>query len=359
MKTILLIDDSPLLVETYSAALRKSGYHVIEADSGNTGLTLARKHLPDLIISDIDMPGGDGATLLRDIRSDPELRSKQVVIITGRPDLVAPRKGMEEGADDFLVKPVNLEALLSCVEARFRRAAISWRVEDQLLAQLRSAVPSQLSHEFFTPMAGIIGLLQILRSGCPSFSSEEVQDIHNDLYQSAFRLNRTLRNYLLILDLQNAAATAATKSLSSNEVETNILAGVEEVLRLNNRRQDVTVRVKACSLLVNPDYLCHIIEELVDNACKFSRHGTPVIVELGDDGRLTITDRGRGLTAEQISRIGAFHQFDRKTHAQQGLGLGLVLVQKLTAQSTAEFSIKSNPGEWTQAQIAFSLASPA
>ena len=145
MKTILLIDDSNLLVKTYSIALRQEGYHVIEADSGVTGLAMARKHLPDLIVSDINMPGGDGSTLLRDIRHDPELRSKQVVLMTGRPDLVTPRKGMEEGADDFLVKPVSLEALVSCVEARFRRAAISWRVEDQMLTHLRSAMPPPIA----------------------------------------------------------------------------------------------------------------------------------------------------------------------------------------------------------------------
>src|ERR1700691_1355109 len=116
MKTILLIDDDLQLRRMFKMALTRSGYHVIEADSGISGLEMARKHLPDLILSDIHMPGGDGSTLLRDIRRDSELKSKQVVLMTGRPDLVTPRKGMDEGADDFLVKPVNLEALLNCME---------------------------------------------------------------------------------------------------------------------------------------------------------------------------------------------------------------------------------------------------
>jgi signal transduction histidine kinase len=84
-----------------------------------------------------------------------------------------------------------------------------------------------------------------------------------------------------------------------------------------------------------------------------------VKVELDADGRLTLTDRGRGLTAEEITRIGAFQQFDRKKNEQQGLGLGLILVQKLAAQCKAEFSISSQPGEGTQAQIAFPPASAA
>ncbi len=74
-----------------------------------------------------------------------------------------------------------------------------------------------------------------------------------------------------------------------------------------------------------------MVEELVDNACKFSRQGTPVEVELSAEGLLSITDQGRGMTAAEIEQIGAFRQFDRKKHEQQGLGLGLVLVQKLAA----------------------------
>jgi signal transduction histidine kinase len=359
MKTILLIDDDQQVRTMFGMALRRSGYHVIEADSGVTGLAMARQHLPDLILSDIHMPGGDGSTLLRDIRRDPELKSRQVVLITGRPDLVTPRKGMEEGADDFLVKPVDLKTLLSCVEARFSRASISWRVEDQMLAQLRSSVPPNLPHECFTPLAGIIGLMEILRDDFSTLTPEELKDIHNDVYQSALRLHRTLRNYLLILDLQTAAPEPVPPPLPPREVEESIQAGVDEALRQNERRKDVTVDVRACSISVKSGDLIRIVEELVDNACKFSRQGTPVEVELGVDGRLIITDRGRGLTTGEISRIGAFQQFDRKKNEQQGLGLGLVLVQKLTAQCQAEFSLNSQPGQGTQVRIAFSLASPA
>ncbi len=355
MKTILLIDDDEQVRTTFGMALRKKGYHVLEAASGPGGLDSARRHLPDLILCDMHMPGGDGATLLRDIRRDPELRSKQVVLITGRPDLITPRKGMEEGADDFLLKPVSLEALQKCVEARFSRASISWRVEDQMLKNLRASTPSNLPHEFFTPMAGIIGLMEILASGYSTFTPEEVQAIHRDVHHSALRLNRTLRNYLLILDLQSSTPEGAIKPLSPSDVETAILAGVADALRPNDRREDLTVRIQALAVPVKLDALSRMAEELVDNACKFSRHGTPVVVTLSADGRLTVTDQGRGMTAEQISRIGAFQQFDRKKQEQQGLGLGLMLVQKLAANCKAEFSMSSEPGNGTQAQIAFPL----
>jgi CheY-like chemotaxis protein len=118
MKTILLVDDDDILRELIGRALRKKGYRVIEADSGVEGFEKAQKHFPDLILTDICMPGGDGATLLRNIREDPELQSRQVVVMSGKPDQLLPRTGTEGGADDFLLKPVSIKELLSCVLAR-------------------------------------------------------------------------------------------------------------------------------------------------------------------------------------------------------------------------------------------------
>ena len=123
MKTILLVDDDQQVCEVFGLALRRSGYNVIEAHSGVSGVEMARQYLPDVILSDIFMPEGDGTTLLRDIRGDPELKFTQVVLMTGSPDLATPCKGVEGlVADNFLVKPVELQTLLGCVQARVRSA---------------------------------------------------------------------------------------------------------------------------------------------------------------------------------------------------------------------------------------------
>jgi len=353
MKTILLIDDDEGMLHSYGLLLRKSGYRVLEANSGSLGFKMAQQHMPDLILSDINMPGGDGTTLLRDLRKDAELKSVQIVLMTGKPELATPRRVMEEGADDFLVKPVSMEALLACLEARFDRASVSWRVEDKVLDRLRSAVPVNLPHEFFTPMAGIIGLTEILRGGSAKMTSTEIDEIANDVHQSALRLNRTLRNYLLILELQGSEPDPLLGSLLPHRVEESINLGVKEALQLNERQNDVTVLVKACSLPVKAEDLSRIVEEIVDNACKFSRQGTLIQVQLGDDGEFVVTDQGRGMNPEQIANIGAFQQFERKRYEQQGLGLGLLLVQNIIRPYDAKLEITSDPGEWTRVRIAF------
>ena len=288
-------------------------------------------------------------------RHSIRVRSKKAVLMTGKPDLVSPRKGMEDGSDDFLPKPFSDEALPNCLEARFNCSSVNGRIEDKVLIQLRSSVPTKLLSDFFSPMAGIIGLMEILRSGAATITSEEIIEIHDNVYYSAVRLNRALRNYLQILDLQATSPEPLLGSLSARQVEHNIQAGVKVALKLNKRREDITFRISDCSLVVKPGDLSRIVEELIDNACRYSFQDTPVNLDLDANGQLTVTDQGKGLTSEEISQIGAFQQFDGERYQQQGFGLGLVLVQKLSATCGATFSIASQPGNGTQVQITFPL----
>jgi two-component system sensor histidine kinase/response regulator len=361
MKLILLIDDDEQIRFSFGMALRTFGYRVIESDSGVAGLEMARQQMPDLILTDINMPGGGGQALLQQIRADPELCSKQVVLMTGRTDLVSPRKGMEQGADDFLVKPVSKDALLSCLEARLNRADIHWRVKDQVLTKLRSSLTSQLPHELITPLAGILGLSEILSTDSATLSSAEVQDLSKDIHLSALRLHRTVRNYLLMLELQSevGAITELPPPLSFLKLQESLKTGVDLAVERHDRGEDITVNWEKCPILARPQDLALIVEELVDNAFKFSRRGTPVSVCLDNNGTLLITDEGRGMSPEEIGQISAFRQFDRKKHEQQGLGLGLILVQNLAARNGATCSVTCLPQQGIQDRVEFQLGASA
>jgi two-component system sensor histidine kinase/response regulator len=358
MKLIHIIDDDEQIRRSFGMALRNRGYRVIESDNGTAGLELARQQMPDLILTDINMPGGDGQTLLKHIRADPELCSKQVVLMTGRPDLVPPRRGMEQGADDFLVKPIMRDALLACMEARLSRAAIHWRVEDRELSKLRSSMTSQLPHELFTPLAGILGLSELLKNDSSTLSHDEIRDFSQDIHQSALRLHHTVRNYLLVLESQLVPDTDAQLpgALSPAKLQESLKTGVDLAVERQGRGKDISLQCGECLILMSAPDLALIVEELVDNALKFSREGTAVGVTLDMEGVLLITDAGRGMSKDEIEHIGAFHQFDRKKYEQQGLGLGLALVQKLSSRNGAKFSADSMPEHGTQARIKFQLS---
>lgn len=353
MHTILLIDDDANIRTVFGTVLRSQGYRVLEADSGETGYALACEQLPDLILTDIAMPGGDGEALLQNIRSNPDLSDKQVVLMTGQLQKVTPRKGMEAGADDFLAKPVTVDALTRCIEARLRRAHIRADVEDRMLNQLRSSLHSTVPYGFFTPLGGIIGLIQILRTDLRKLSPDEIQSILTDMNATAHRLHRRLRNYLLLLDLPAASQEEGRvmQLLLPREVRESILSGVKASIVRTQRSKDIVVRVEDAAVVATPTDLSVIVEELVDNACNYSRRGTPVEVTLEKNGVLTVTDSGRGMAPEEIKRIAAFRHPEQDA---QGMGIGLALVQKLAAKCGAQFSLTSPQMMGTRVEITFS-----
>jgi two-component system sensor histidine kinase/response regulator len=360
VQTILLIDDDESIRSMFGTVLRDHGYRVLEANSGATGYAVAQEQLPDLILTDIAMPGGDGEALLRNIRDNPDLSDKQVVLMTGRLQDTTPRKGMEQGADDFLAKPVSIEALIKCVEARLNRAHIRGEVEDRMLAQLRSSLHSTVPYGFFTPLGGIIGLIQVLRSDLKKLSADEIQSILRDMDNTAHRLHRRLRNYLLLLDLPAASQEEGrlVQILFPREVRESIVSGVGASVERNQRPKDVTVHVEDCSIAGTPTDLCVIVEELVDNACSYSRRGTPVQVHLDRNGVLTVTDAGRGMEPEEIKRLAAFQRSDLGRDDLGGMGLGLALVDKLAVKCGGRVTFTSSQIQGTQVEIAFSKTLP-
>ncbi|MCC5834419.1 MAG: hybrid sensor histidine kinase/response regulator [Opitutales bacterium] len=353
LKTILLIDDDQAILSMFGMALRHDGYQVLTADNGEEGIQLARTHLPDLIISDINMPGTDGKTVLKTLREDPAIASLQIVLMTGNPTAVTPRKGMELGADDFLIKPFGHDELTRCVEARLRRAHIHWRLEDKAITELRSTLHSTLPHEFFTPLAGILGLTELLRSDFREMDPAEVDEFLGEIEVSGWRLHRTLKNYLYLLDLKSGEEQEKGLLLGGTAAHEIIEDRIQTVAKRHKRESDIQSDLELSPLFAGSDSLAIMIEELVDNACSFSRKGTSVQVMMTKDGVFSVLDQGRGMTREQIKHLSMFRQFDRNTYEQQGLGLGMVLVMGLADRFGAELDISSTPGKGTKVTVKF------
>ena len=111
MKTILIIDDDEICRRPAAELLRRDGWTVLEAEDGDRGIELAVKHRPDVILCDLLMPRGNGYHVCRTVREHADLRHTKVVVVTGR-DYAADRQSAEDaGADDYLVKPIEFEAL--------------------------------------------------------------------------------------------------------------------------------------------------------------------------------------------------------------------------------------------------------
>lgn len=357
MKRILIIDDEEPIRSTVGLILQAAGYNTLEADSGETGLALAREHLPDLTFCDVNMPKMDGQAVVRAFRTDPDLSTRQIVIMTGNPTKTTHRTAMNLGADDYLAKPFTADDIIRCAENRLKRADVHWRVENKTLQDLRGALRSTLPHEFFTPLVGIIGMSELIMEEAGQLSKTELVEMATDIQRSGQRLHRTLRNYLKILELDEVIhsasplpATPLTADLTRQTVDT----AIRNVALRHKREADLQVAQEPCTPGIGPNSLALIVEELAENAFGFSRQGTPVQLTLRPEAgqsQLSLTDRGRGMSPEQAAQIGAFTQFDRKRHEQQGLGLGLTLVNRLLRQAGGTLAIQSKPGEGTTVTV--------
>jgi DNA-binding response OmpR family regulator len=118
MKTILVVDDAPNIVELLRLYLEGAGYATVVATDGPTAVELHRKHRPDLVILDLMLPGMDGFEVCRAIRREADT---PVLMLTARTDDVDAIVGLELGADDYVTKPFNPRALVSRVKAILRR----------------------------------------------------------------------------------------------------------------------------------------------------------------------------------------------------------------------------------------------
>lgn len=125
---ILVVDDDPKITSFLRRGLSLEGYEVAVANSGTEGLRMVAEQVPHLLILDIMMPGVDGLEVCRRVRMAGE--HFPVLMLTAR-DTVADRvKGLDTGADDYLVKPFALEELLARVRALLRRGKVAPEAEE-------------------------------------------------------------------------------------------------------------------------------------------------------------------------------------------------------------------------------------
>jgi DNA-binding NarL/FixJ family response regulator len=121
VEKILVIDDDAKMRRQMAALLASEGYQTVEARNGREGVELARQEKPDLVLCDITMPEMNGHRVLETLRGDTATAHLPFVFLTGWGEREDLRTGMNLGADDYLVKPVEPAELLTAVQARLRR----------------------------------------------------------------------------------------------------------------------------------------------------------------------------------------------------------------------------------------------
>jgi CRP-like cAMP-binding protein/CheY-like chemotaxis protein len=120
-KKVLIIEDNNDIRENVVEILELAGYQVFDANNGKTGVELAVKNRPDIILCDIMMPELDGYGVLYMLNKNPETAATPFIFLTAKAERVDLRKGMEMGADDYLTKPFDDMDLLNAIESRLKK----------------------------------------------------------------------------------------------------------------------------------------------------------------------------------------------------------------------------------------------
>jgi len=119
MALVVLIDDDSSLLDILSLAFEDAGHRVVAAQDGRTGLALIEQHQPQLVVSDVNMPGLDGFSLCRRLR---QMGSKvPLILLTSRDNEIDEALGLELGADDYIAKPFSTRVLLARMQVLLRR----------------------------------------------------------------------------------------------------------------------------------------------------------------------------------------------------------------------------------------------
>jgi signal transduction histidine kinase len=354
MKKILIIDDEEWLREMVHMALAQKGFDVIEAENGAVGIEKARKELPDLILCDVNMEKVDGYLTLSSLRGEPTTAAIPFILMTGLADNAGMRHGMELGADDYLPKPFSIEALYAAVDARLKKTQALRQEAEQKLSDLRDNLSMMLPHELRTPLNGILAYGEILAAEAGTLPAQEIAEMGQVIHDSGKRLERLIENFLIYAQIELMRADVQ-KINALRQKQTQFPAKLIEQhawsqAQAANRVEDLLLELADQPMPISEDYLGKIVDELVQNAFKFSDSGKRVSVVLSDSANgvlLSVTDYGRGFSTEHITKVGAYMQFDRKIQEQQGLGLGLVIARRLTELHGGTLSIQSGRGQPT------------
>ena len=365
MKKILIVDDSLETIDLTERALESGGFRTFAAQDGEHGLRLARELLPDLIICDINMPGLNGYEVLAELRRDASTAAIPIIFLTGFAEREQVRRGMELGADDYVTKPFSVSELRASVSTRLERQSLLRQQSDKKLHELQSNISLALPHELRTPLTSIVCLAAVLKDDSETMSRQEIHETADILHDSADRLQRLVENFLLFAQIEllaadpvRAAAWRAKASVPAREILTSLAGQKAQCLR---RTGDLFMEIEAVNAPVSAQHLQKIADELLGNAFKFSQPGTPITFAaqvMENEFHLLVADHGRGMTPEEIAKVGPHMQFQRVCFEQQGMGLGLIIAKRLTELCGGEFRIRSQPGKGTTVRVIFPLAAP-
>ncbi|HTR80311.1 MAG TPA: ATP-binding protein [Bacteroidota bacterium] len=352
---ILVVDDEPDLLDITASYLELEGYTPITALNGLAALEILKSTIPDLIISDITMPGMSGFDLFTKIRANAALQNTPFIFLSGHTDLQHVMAGKELGSDDYLMKPYEPEMLISTIKGKLKRRQQLSESISQQIDNLKNQLFRIISHEMRTPLTAILGVTEILSEGKEALSPEDFKGFLEMLKTGTTRLNKMIEDFLLAVRIESGEMTKETEEkeacIAPLAIVKQLCSMYDEVRRKKSMTFTISVPDESPYLFIRPAHFENILSRLIDNACKFSPDGSTITISARtENGRyiISVADNGRGIPPDkQDGLFQKFYQVNRDSQEQQGAGLGLFISKKLAELNKGELSFESKEGKGT------------
>jgi two-component system sensor histidine kinase/response regulator len=355
---ILNVDDYPPGRYARTKVLRQAGFQVIEAQSGKESLAMATLHKPALILLDVNLPDMNGFEVCRRIREDPALSSLTILHISA--SAIMPQqqvRGLDSGADGYLVEPVESSVLIATVNAylRMRRAEAALRRSNEGLEEFAFVI----SHDLQEPLRNISIYTELLAGHL-----KDHMDDNSLLYEGYIRTG-VLRMQKLIHDLLQFSRVIHEGDEGSGVANLEVVS--ERVLDLmHNQMETYGVTITRDRLPVvrgDETLLEQVFRNLISNAIKYRKANEPPCIHISakKNGRLWligVADNGIGFDPQFSERI--FTLFQR-LHGREypGTGVGLAICKRVIEQAGGRIWAESSPGVGSTFYFTLSSDEPA
>ena len=349
---ILVVDDNSANRELLDSALSKQ-YRVVQAANGFEALDLVHREPVDLVLLDVMMPGLDGYEVCRELKSQAGDRFLPVLLLTALNAQEDRNRGLREGADDFLGKPIDQAELMLRVRAFLRIRRQEELIRQQLeeirsIQELKDQLVALILHDLRNPLMALDGNLVLMSRRLNGHPDPKLGTRVQAALHACQRLKELADG---VLDVQGLEAGQITPRLEPISVQrlvdgaANTLHGAAEAVQVSLTVAPIEDR----TLLVDGKLVGRCIENLLANAIKYSpRDGAVTLAARHEDGRLwvAVSDRGPGIPENFKAKI--FERFGSVESAhdggRRGHGLGLHLVKLVAQAHGGAASVLDNPG---------------
>ncbi len=369
MTKVLVVDNHPETSGQLCELLLREDFQVSTANSESMAISLLEQESPDLILCNLDALRFNGLDFLCVVREKSTTATTPFIFLSSKFTEAQRREGMNLGADDYIVLPSEPEALLKTVHARLSRHQFFEQQSSQRLEELRRNLTVALPHELRTPLQGIITSSELLSEYWQTLDQDEIVEITQNINLSADRLNRLIQQFLVYFKLDLVAGNAKERQkwhFGSTSTSAILIQSIsEKVAQRYGRLEDLQCEVCEAAIAISEKWLMVLVEEVIDNAFKFSQPemlkdiaGTTVRIMTSTEGDrwiFKIQDQGRGMAEKDIENIGAYMQFNRLQYEQQGTGLGLAIAERIVKIYNGTMTIDSTVNEGTLLTISLPL----